>query len=114
MEIFDLPIALIALIVQVIVLIVFFYLAWNVSQIKKQNSKTSVKNLHNEARRLYFRGDKEDSYKAMYDILYYYMYQYEYDNREKATKMNLYVEELEKMGGNISEDIEKFIKENYK
>ncbi|HKJ43005.1 MAG TPA: hypothetical protein VKA27_13005, partial [Sunxiuqinia sp.] len=63
-------------IIQIILLIVFLCLAWNVSKIRKTLSKDDDSIMISDARRMVFKGDQSKAIDIYYDLLYYYRFQY--------------------------------------
>lgn len=95
------------LVIQLILLIVFFVMAWNISQIRKSVAKSNRAYLLKEAERFEFKGMQKEAVDLYKDYLYWVLHS-TYTIEYKKTEMKLIAEKIKFLGGELPEQLKKY------
>jgi len=95
-------------IVQLLLLIVFLKMAWNIAKVRKFLMRDSHSLLLDEARRLEFKEKYEDAIDVYLDYIYAIKIS-DMVNETKEEKLSIGVKAIKKLGGKIPEGLEKYL-----
>ena len=89
----------ILLAIQLVILIVFFVMAWNISRMRKIFERSNFKLLLDEAQRLEFQGKNNKAIETYMDCIYRTLKNEDVGIRKE--RIGRAVKEIEKLGGTI-------------
>ncbi len=100
------------LIVQLLLLIVFLRMAWNVGLIRKRLVRNNLSQLEKDAELLEFKNKKEEAADLYLDYIFIILKTKgeAWSEREKEADITKKIEKIESLGGYIPKSIEKYKK----
>ena len=95
-------------IIQIILLIVFLRMAWNISQIKKYFVKDSPDHLLEDARKMEFKGKKDQAIDLYLDYIYQAQ-NAQMDSSTRTLRIREGVKAIYKLGGEVPDDLKSYL-----